>query len=156
MKIKILVILICALFLLLFLYLLFSKKIEKFDDIKAYDDAEKYSFIHIPKTSGLSIKKFITNYSDYFNYLGHEEIAATDNNPIVVLREPLDRFISFFKYWKQNCVRQNKCNDDTNGDWEQYLILSTYIFKRDELKKEVEKLESDEYKQYLLLKEKFG
>ena len=108
-------------FLWLFLFLWLSNKYENFH-IKEYDNKEKYSFIHIPKTSGLSIKKFITNYSEYFNYLGHEKIAATDNNPIVVLREPLDRFKSFFKYWKQNCIREKKFNDDiTVQDVIQYI-----------------------------------
>ena len=63
-----------------------------------YSDAEKDVFIHIPKTAGQSLAS-----SMGLVYHGHTKpsqdfLRRTDVNFYVVLRDPVDRFKSIFKY----------------------------------------------------------
>ena len=77
---------------------------------------EKYTFIHPTKSGGTALETFFSeNYSDYITGTGHENICENNNNPIIIVRDVKERFISMYKYWK-------------NG--------STDCFKRDNLWKE--------------------
>ena len=57
------------------------------------------NFIHIPKNGGTSIKE-ITNNSRTIVYNGHETDVYNKNlsNQLVVIRNPIDRFISSVYY----------------------------------------------------------
>jgi hypothetical protein len=43
---------------------------------------------------------FEKNYSEYIEGKGHAGVCGKNNNPIVIIREPFDRFISMYNYWK--------------------------------------------------------
>jgi hypothetical protein len=76
------------------------KTVEMFQELKASTtDESTYYFIHIPKTAGTSFTKYLYNYPQYFRYVGHEGEAKRSNS-IVVIREPVDRFKSIYKYWR--------------------------------------------------------
>ena len=72
----------------------------------------KYNFIHIPKNAGESIQKLINNTKDLpLNYIFHG-YPKKMKNEIIILRDPIDRFISAFYYRKQNYYKKNKDDFD--------------------------------------------
>lgn len=94
--------------LLLSLFFFNNYNLENFEE-----NNKKYSFVHVPKTGGISVYGYLLNYLEYINFLGHDKnfyTATNDNNPIIVIREPIDRFISIYKYWKKNYLELNGSN----------------------------------------------
>lgn len=59
-----------------------------------------HQFIHIPKTGGCAVGGFLRlNYPGSFQEMGHEFMVPSSENPIVVVRSPLDRVFSVFYFW---------------------------------------------------------
>lgn len=74
-----------------------------------------YSFIHIPKTGGTAIIEYLQkNYSDIFicsrlpDNPYHSLMAKDVDNPICIIRDPYDRFLSAYSYWRYGPM---------NGPW---------------------------------------
>ena len=66
----------------------------------------KYVFIHPTKTAGTSVEKYFKKYyQEYINGIGHNNICKDYDNPIIIIRNPFDRFISSYKYWKNGGTR---------------------------------------------------
>ena len=60
-----------------------------------------FTFIHPTKCGGTAIEIYINSYyKNNFINNGHTNVCTKENNPIIVIREPYDRFISIFNYWK--------------------------------------------------------
>jgi hypothetical protein len=61
-----------------------------------------FSFIHPTKCGGTAVENFLLeNYSKYFVMQTHHKLCCTNyNNPIIIIRDPIERFISLFNYWK--------------------------------------------------------
>jgi hypothetical protein len=70
---------------------------------------KKYVIIHPTKVAGSSFIKYVqSHYPSYFMYNGHEFKAVQSTNPIVFIRDPYDRFISMYKYWKYGSLDYNE------------------------------------------------
>lgn len=63
----------------------------------------KYSFIHPSKCGGKTIEEWINKneLSNIFLYDWHNIMCETTNNPIIILRDPVERFKSLFRFWKR-------------------------------------------------------
>jgi hypothetical protein len=70
----------------------------------------KFTFIHPTKCGGTSIYDvLLKHYSKYFILDNmHKTVCLDNNNPIILVRDPLDRFKSMYKYWKYGSERYNK------------------------------------------------
>lgn len=72
---------------------------------EGFENTKHYTFIHVPKTGGTAINKILENYSDNFDLYSnhfHNMVATKYNRPILCIREPTERFLSIYKYWKQH------------------------------------------------------
>lgn len=93
------------------------------------ENVAKHFFIHIPKNAGSSVRKLIEANSStlgrQLTYVGHEaplECFAKDSKNTIILREPVDRFISgfFFRlHLKKTCRQWARDENITTPD--QYI-----------------------------------
>jgi len=75
----------------------------------------KFTFIHPTKCGGISITNVLKKYYSKFfivekNEIGkiHTTICHDNNNPVILVREPVDRFKSMYKYWKYGSEKYNQ------------------------------------------------
>jgi|Laugresbdmm110sn_1035088.scaffolds.fasta_scaffold02311_3 hypothetical protein len=62
---------------------------------------QTHTFIHPTKCGGTALEQFFDRVCPgRIGGSGHANISSAQNNPIIVLREPFDRFSSIFRYWK--------------------------------------------------------
>ena len=84
-----------------------------------------YTFIHPTKTGGTACETFFKeHYSEYIKGTGHDNKCMNNNNPIVIIRDPIDRFISMYKYWKYGSfdIDKYKRNSVFLQNYNQYTI----------------------------------
>jgi len=69
---------------------------------------KRYIFIHPTKCGGTAIINFFMKVYPYhtIDNIGfrHEKQCKDYDNPVIIIREPIDRFISMFKYWKSGSL----------------------------------------------------
>jgi hypothetical protein len=86
-------------------------------------ESQPYTFIHITKNGGSAIELyFFRNYKDYIFGTTHKWTATKDNNPIVIVREPYERFISMYNYWKNGSHGRNSRPQDFNDKYGNHTI----------------------------------
>lgn len=92
-----------SLYIMILYILLLICIISLFYKVESFEN----TFLHVPKTGGSSVVEFLRQYD--FELLGHE--GSIEKNTVLIIREPIDRFKSSFKYWKQNCIADNTCDE---------------------------------------------
>lgn len=67
-----------------------------------FSNTNLYTFVHPTKCGGTAVEDFLhENYQQYFQLIkGHGQTCLNHNNPIIIVRDPIDRFKSIYKYWK--------------------------------------------------------
>ena len=91
--------------LTLFIYYIFFNNKVKTNSIPN----AKYTFIHPTKTGGTACETFFNeHYSEFIKGRGHDNKCMNNNNPIIIIRDPIDRFISMYKYWKYGSLDIDK------------------------------------------------
>jgi len=82
-----------------------------------------YTFIHIPKCGGSPVENYFEqHYSDRIFGTTHKWLCTKDNNPIVIIREPIERFISLYHYWKNGSHGRNSRNQEFIDKYGNYTI----------------------------------
>jgi hypothetical protein len=65
------------------------------------NNKNKFTFVHPTKCGGTSVENFLNkHYSKYFYTNIHLNKCENNNNSILIVRDPVDRFKSMYKYWK--------------------------------------------------------
>ena len=77
------------------------------------------NFIHIPKNAGTSLENIYRDSNGVMVYHGHGANVRNIPNQLIVIRNPVERFISAVKYAKREYevkIFENNC-DDTPENW---------------------------------------
>ena len=88
--------------LCLVLFLVYIQFIAEYKE--GFENTKKYTFIHVPKTGGSALNKVLEKYKKDFDLYSnhfHNMVATKYNRPVLCIREPVDRFVSLYKYWRQ-------------------------------------------------------
>jgi hypothetical protein len=60
-----------------------------------------FQFIHPTKVGGSAVFDYLQNfYPNSFQYFCHSKTCENSQYPIIILRDPFDRFLSMYFYWK--------------------------------------------------------
>ena len=89
---------------------------------------KKFTFVHPTKCGGTSVEKFLDKYySKYFYTNYHLNKCEKKNNSILIVRDPVDRFKSMYKYWKSGSEifihKTRHINDFKNIDIKTFIKM---------------------------------
>jgi len=83
-----------------------------------------YSFVHIPRNGGTSVEKFFKkNYSKDIKGFGFINTCKDYKNPIVIIRNPIDRFISLCNFLINNKSSEMKESNIICNNIDDFLNL---------------------------------
>lgn len=90
-----------------------------------------YTFIHTTNCGGSSIDNFFRRYYKQIIYSEPycELKCEENNNPIIIVRNPLERFISIYKYWKH--YHGHTYKNYTINDFVSKIINGNLLFNED-------------------------
>jgi hypothetical protein len=76
--------------------------LHKLQETRTFSKSNKLTFIHPTKCGGTTVENFMhENYRKYFQLnKAHGQSCLNHNNPVMIVRDPIDRFKSMFKFWK--------------------------------------------------------
>ena len=88
---------------------------------------KKFTFVHPTKCGGCAIEDFLKeHYPNYFSIGGHFNKCKFDNDSIIIVRDPVDRFKSMYKYWKYGSERH--CINEEHIEKNKNINIKTFIY----------------------------
>lgn len=101
-------------------------------------ELQKYQFVHVPKTGGSAVENFFEkHYSDRIVGTTHKWVCKKDNNPIIIIREPIERFISAYHYWKNGSHGRNSRDKTFHEKYDSFTIKDFIQLQKDKKKREL-------------------
>lgn len=72
-----------------------------------------HTFVHVTKTSGTTFEQYFKKYHPkHISGVGHTHTCSNSKNPIIIIRDPVDRFVSMFKYWRNGAESGKYTRDE--------------------------------------------
>lgn len=97
-----------------------------------------YTFVHVPKSGGTAVENyFLKHYSDRIFGTTHKWIASVNNNPIVIIRDPVERFVSVYHYWKNGSHGRNARGSEFNNKYGNYSLKDFVELVKNDKKSEL-------------------
>lgn len=99
----------------------------------------KHTFIHPTKNGGTACEiYFDKHYNEYITGMGHTNLCGNSNNPIIIIRDIPDRFISMYKYWKYGAIDTHfKRDNNFIEKYKNYTIKNFIQMLKDENKEDL-------------------
>nr|WRJ69911.1 putative sulfotransferase [Oceanusvirus sp.] len=64
-----------------------------------------YTFVHPTKTGGTAVEEYFKKYhAKHIRGVGHMHTCTNSPKPLIVIRDPMERFVSMFNYWRNGAV----------------------------------------------------
>ncbi|AUF82643.1 putative sulfotransferase [Tetraselmis virus 1] len=74
----------------------------------------KYTFVHPTKTGGTTVEQYFKQFHHKtIGGMGHVHTCSSSKNPIVIVRNPMERFYSIYNYWRNGAVNGKFMRKDT-------------------------------------------
>lgn len=86
-----------------------------------------HTFVHPTKTGGTTLEQYFKKYHyKKIRGVGHIHTCANSQNPIVIIRDPMERFVSIYKYWRNGATDGKYTREP---DWISINTISDFIEK---------------------------
>ena len=86
-----------------------------------------HTFVHPTKTGGTAVEQYFRrHHARSVRGVGHMHTCANSLNPIMIVRHPMERFVSMYKYWRNGAV-DGKYKRDPN--WISVNTISEFVDK---------------------------
>jgi hypothetical protein len=88
-----------------------------------------YQFVHVPKTGGLALQSFLIKHYRWDLELKcsveHDVICTPWRDSIIIIREPVSRFMSMYRFWKNGSDKMRPQNEHKETIKEYIELIKT-------------------------------
>jgi len=106
-----------------------NERLHKLQETYTFPNLNRLSFVHPTKCGGTAVENFL--YENYRNYFilnkAHGPTCLNHNNPVIIVRDPIDRFKSMFKFWKYGS-RVNKRSEEFLNKYKNVTVKQYILF----------------------------